>query len=274
MLFVTDHRSRSRRTPWHRTQAGKARRRNPGVPAAAAPTRQGPQQDDLAAVREVAARVEEAAARTEAAADRTASMLEGVAAGIAETAAAISGEAGYMAEGAKAAATGGRGTGGGSSPTPTEAAPEDDPAPLRREVHALIGQVEGLLSLMRDHMEMWCAEDMRAGYEATHDRLGPSFGRMHERIDSGEYDDNMREEGLGDEHLEFKRRGLRGMIAAVRQAIVGGLSGEMPDRVGVAAQAGATVVGSVAEAVQVATPIKEAIALVPTATELFKRQQR
>jgi hypothetical protein len=233
----------------------------------------GPQQDDLAAVREVAARAEEATARAEAAAARTTSMLEGVAAAANAAAAALA-QAEYMAEGAKAAATGGGGTGGGSSPTPTEAAPEDDPAPLRREVHALIGQVEGLLSLMRDHMEMWCAEDMRAGYEATHDRLGPGFGRMHERIDSGEYDENMREEGLADEHLEFKRRGLRGVIAAVRQAIVGEPSGEMPDRVGVAAQAGATVVGSVAEALQVATPIKEVIALVPTATELFKRQQR
>jgi hypothetical protein len=208
-----------------------------------------PDQDDLGTVKEAAARSEEAAARAEAAA----ASVEN------------------MARRAEAAATGGRGTGGGSTPTPT---PEDDPTPLRREVHALIGQVEGLLSLMRDHMEMWCVDEMRAGYEATHDRLGPAFGKMHERIDSGEYDDSLRQEGLAGEHMEFKRRGLRGIIAAVRQAIVGGLSGEMPDRVGVAAQAGATVVGSVAEALKLATPIKEAIALVPAATELFKRQQR
>jgi hypothetical protein len=207
------------------------------------------------------ARVEAVAARDEAAAIR-------------DEAVAARDEA--VAARDEAVAAGGGRAGGGGSPTPSgpNSAGGEDSESLRREVHALVGQVEGLLSLMRDHIETWCVEDMRAGYEASHDRLGPAFGRMHAWVASGDYDESLREDGFAGEHLEFKRRGLWGALGAVWQAVKDGLWDEMPNRVGVAAQAGATVVGSVADALQLATPIKEVISLVPTACELFKRQQQ
>jgi hypothetical protein len=175
------------------------------------------------------------------------------------------------------AATGGGQDQGGGPPISAEAVPDDENDALRREVHALIGQVEALMSHMRNQMHTWCPEDLRAGYKASHERLGPAFGRMHALVADGNHDKDLREHGFAGDHLEFKRRGLRGAYNAVVRAIGLADSGnpprDMPDRMGVAAQAALTVAGSIADAVGLATPIKEAIALVPTAVELFKRER-
>jgi hypothetical protein len=48
---------------------------------------------------------------------------------------------------------------------------------------------------------------------------------------------------------------------------------EMPDRISLAAQTGATIVGSIAEALRTAKPIKEVVELVPAACQLFKQQR-
>jgi hypothetical protein len=226
------------------------------------------------------AREEAAAALADAAAarDEAAAAREEAAAALADAAAARDEAAAAREEVAVAreeaeAIGGGQGTGGGGLSMSSEAAAGDgeDSEALRRDVHALIGQIEALMSHLRDQIDLWCAEDLRAGYEATHERLGPAFGRMHALVADGEYDQELRDHGFAGDHLEFKRRGLRGAYDALVQAIYGNRPREVPVRVGVAAQAALTVAGSIADALQLATPIKEAIALVPTAAQLFRR---
>jgi hypothetical protein len=226
------------------------------------------------------AREEAAAALADAAAarDEAAVAREEAAAALADAAAARD-EAAVAREEMAAASEeaeaigGGQGTGGGGLSMSSEAAAGDgeDSEALRRDVHALIGQIEALMSHLRDQIDLWCAEDLRAGYEATHERLGPAFGRMHALVADGDYDQELRDHGFAGDHLEFKRRGLRGAYDALVQAIYGNRPREVPVRVGVAAQAALTVAGSIADALQLATPIKEAIALVPTAAQLFRR---
>jgi hypothetical protein len=94
---------------------------------------------------------------------------------------------------------------------------EPDPATIRREVQAALGQVHGALHLAVDRAESWLepneagitADDLRGAYS----EVAQNFGALHASLNTGQHDTNLAKAGLAGAQGSAKLKGLRARLA-------------------------------------------------------------
>jgi hypothetical protein len=109
-------------------------------------------------------------------------------------------------------------------------AADDDPEDPRRVAHELVALAHAVLAIAgrEDVLPAWCPEELRPAVRDTEASLATAIGALHAEIAGGEYDDALREAGIGGPLGRPKRKGFRRAVEGLRR-LVGGVGRRMQD---------------------------------------------